>query len=46
MQDYLKAGIPWFDYYADGADAVEGSPILKKLKSIAALARRRSKVSA
>jgi hypothetical protein len=31
--DYTRAGLPWFDYYSDAA-AVEGSPVLAKLKSV------------
>lgn len=32
--DYTQAGLPWFDYYDDRREAVEGSSILKGLKSI------------
>ena len=27
-------GLPWFDYYDDGAKGLEGAGILKKLKSV------------
>jgi len=33
-RSYAKAGLPWFDYYADGAKAVEGSKVLSGLKSV------------
>jgi hypothetical protein len=32
--DYTRAGLPWFDYYDDRREAVEGSSILKALKSV------------
>ena len=35
-REYTEAGLPWFDYYAD-QPAVEGSSILSKLESIAAM---------
>jgi hypothetical protein len=31
---YTKAGLPWFEYYADDAKALEGSPTLAGLKSV------------
>jgi hypothetical protein len=33
-REYAKAGLPWFEYYADGLSAVEGSGILEQLKSV------------
>jgi hypothetical protein len=33
-KQYAQAGLPWFDYYNDGAKAVDGSGILGKLKSV------------
>jgi len=33
---YQKAGIPWFDYYAGDAKALEGAPVLAELDSVAA----------
>ncbi|MGD1048304.1 MAG: hypothetical protein ABR899_06075, partial [Candidatus Krumholzibacteriaceae bacterium] len=33
-REYSAAGLPWFDYYNEGAEALEGSEILKKLKSV------------
>ncbi|MEX2650287.1 MAG: hypothetical protein WD673_14860 [Alphaproteobacteria bacterium] len=35
-KDYAKAGLPWFDYYAD-RPAVSGAPTLRSLKSLAAM---------
>lgn len=32
--EYSRAGLPWFDYYADGTAAVKGSAVLNKLKSV------------
>jgi len=34
-QDYTRAGLPWFDYYAD-SPALSGSATLSKLASVAA----------
>jgi hypothetical protein len=31
---YSKAGLPWYDYYNEGAGALEGSEILADLKSV------------
>jgi hypothetical protein len=42
--EYTKAGLPWFEYYADGAKAVEGSEILAKVKSVAALGKEKGDV--
>jgi hypothetical protein len=33
-KQYANAGLPWFDYYDDGAKAVAGSGVLDKLKSV------------
>ena len=32
--EYKKHRIPWFDYYRDDLQALDGSPILEKLKSV------------
>jgi hypothetical protein len=32
--EYTRAGLPWFDYYAEGRQAVEGSGILAAIKSV------------
>jgi len=38
--EYQRQGIPWFDYYGDGK-AVEGSGVLKGLKSVAEFAKHK-----
>lgn len=43
-KEYRSAGIPWFDYYEEGAEAVQGSSILDKLKSVAKIGWERSDV--
>lgn len=40
-KEYSRAGLPWFDYYKDGATALPGSKILNKLKSVAAMGREK-----
>jgi hypothetical protein len=41
---YAKAGLPWFEYYADGRSAVEGSDILRRLKSVLGMGRQKGDV--
>jgi len=41
-KQYTDAGLPWFDYYADG-EALPGSPILRGLTSLAAKMFQNSK---
>jgi hypothetical protein len=38
---YTSAGLPWFDYYAEGAEALDGSEILRQLKSVIQLGREK-----
>jgi hypothetical protein len=38
---YKNAGLPWFDYYNDTGTAVEGSKILKKLKSVVSMGKQK-----
>jgi len=33
-KEYTDAGLPWFEYYHDDGKALEGSDLLKKLKSV------------
>jgi hypothetical protein len=33
-KEYTNAGLPWFDYYAPELEAVDGSSVLSKLKSV------------
>ncbi len=40
-KEYSRAGLPWFDYYDDGASALKGSSILSKLKSIVTLGKEK-----
>jgi hypothetical protein len=42
--EYAKAGLPWFDYYAEGLSAVPGSKILEKLKSVVQLGKEKGDV--
>jgi hypothetical protein len=42
--EYTKAGLPWFEYYADGTTAVKGSDILAKVKSVATLGKEKGDV--
>lgn len=37
--EYTKAGLPWFEYYAENVTALEGSDALAKVKSVAALGK-------
>jgi hypothetical protein len=38
-REYARQGIPWFEYYADGEAALEGSGILATLKSVVGMAQ-------
>ena len=40
-ESYRKAGVPWFDYYAENETAVDGSGILRKLKSVFELGKEK-----
>ncbi len=42
--EYAKAGLPWFDYYGEGLQAVEGSGVLGRLKSVLQLGKERGEV--
>jgi hypothetical protein len=44
-EQYTRAGLPWFDYYAENRTAVEGSGTLAKLKSIFTLGKEKGDVS-
>ena len=37
-EDYTKAGLPWFDYYAADLEALGGAAALTKVKSVAEMA--------
>jgi hypothetical protein len=40
-EEYTRAGLPWFEYYAADATALSGSAQLGKLKSVAQLGQER-----
>ena len=39
--DYNRAGLPWFDYYAENREAVKGSKKLNRLKSVQTLSEKK-----
>jgi hypothetical protein len=43
-REYKDYGVPWFEYYADDALAVQGSKLLEKLKSVAQLGKEKGDV--
>jgi hypothetical protein len=43
-KEYAKARLPWFDYYDDGAEALEGAPALSGLKSVAELGKEKGNI--
>jgi hypothetical protein len=43
-KQYAQAGLPWFDYYDDGAAALAGSAKLASLKSVAELGAEKGDV--
>jgi hypothetical protein len=43
-KEYAKAGLPWFDYYDDQAEALAGAPALAGLKSVAELGAEKGDV--
>jgi hypothetical protein len=43
-EEYTRAGLPWFDYYAEGRTAVEGSGILAAIKSVLTLGKEKGDV--
>jgi hypothetical protein len=40
-ESYTRAGLPWYDYYAEGLRSVPGSDNLRKLDSVAALRNKK-----
>jgi hypothetical protein len=46
MADYQQHELPWFDYYAADQNALEGSSILAKVKTVAGLATAASEAVA
>ena len=43
-KEYDRHGLPWFDYYDDGASALPGSGLLKQLKSVVQLGKEKGDV--
>jgi hypothetical protein len=43
-REYSQAGLPWFEYYDDGLSAVEGSDILRRIKSVMGLGKQKGDV--
>jgi hypothetical protein len=43
-KEYTRAGLPWFDYLDERATAVDGSDILKKMKSVLERGREKGDV--
>jgi len=43
-EEYTRHGLPWYDYYAEGRAAVEGSAILAGIKSIFAFGKEKGDV--
>lgn len=43
-REYNRAGLPWYDYYGDGAPAVQGSKLLSSIKSIFQLGKDKGDV--
>jgi hypothetical protein len=41
-KEYERAGLPWFDYYAADAKALEGSPALTGLQSVAEMSFKKA----
>lgn len=43
-EEYTRAGLPWFDYYAADRRSLEGGTALKELESVVGLGARRGQV--
>jgi hypothetical protein len=43
-KEYTKAGLPWFDYYDEKLDALDGSAVLDNMQSVAARASKKGEV--
>lgn len=43
-REYTNAGLPWFDYYAPGEEAVGGSGLLDGLKSVVEMGKAKGEV--
>jgi hypothetical protein len=40
-EEYTRSGMPWFEYYAADLDALKGSGVLARLKSVAETGRKK-----
>ncbi len=40
-EEYTRAGMPWFEYYAADLDALKGSGVLARLKSVVEMGRKK-----
>jgi hypothetical protein len=38
---YTDQGLPWFDYYAEGSEALDGAEALKRLRSVLEMAAKK-----
>lgn len=43
-KEYTRAGLPWFEYYAENLDALAGTPALAGLKSVAQMGEEKGDV--
>jgi hypothetical protein len=43
-QEYMRASLPWFDYYDEQSKALDGSSILQKLKSVFTMGKHKGDV--
>lgn len=43
-EEYTRAGLPWFDYYAPDLEAIDGSDVLSGLESVAKLGKEKGDV--
>ncbi len=44
-KEYVRYGLPWFEYYSDDTAALDGSEKLDKLKSVAEMAKEKGEVA-
>ncbi len=44
-REYTDAGLPWFEYYDDGLQSLEGGKALKRLKSVLQMATHKGDVA-
>lgn len=42
-EEYTRRGMPWFEYYSEGSEAIEGSEVLEKLKSVLRMGREKGR---